>query len=54
MEKKRAIVECKKNISEKDVIILIRDNVELKKYFENKKIIKNIYVKNRIINFIVK
>tara|TARA_A100001015_G_scaffold197635_1_gene220421 strand:+ start:5912 stop:8479 length:2568 start_codon:yes stop_codon:yes gene_type:complete len=52
--KKRAIVECKKNISEKDVIILIRDNVELKKYFENKKIIKNIYVKNRIINFIVK
>ena len=52
MEKKRGVIECKKNISENDIIIIIKEDEGLKKYFENKKIIKNIYVKNKIINFI--
>ena len=52
--KKRAVIECKKDISEKDAILLIKNNTEMKKYFENKKIIKNIYVKNKILNFIIK
>ena len=52
--KKRAVIECKKDISEKDAILLIKKNTEMIKYFENKKIIKNIYVKNKILNFIIK
>ena len=50
--KKRGVIECKKNISENDIIIIVKEDEGLKKYFENKKIIKNIYVKNKIINFI--
>ena len=52
--KKRGIIECKKDIAEKDVIETIKKDATLKKYFENKQIIKNIYVKNKIINFIIK
>tara|TARA_B100001057_G_scaffold157653_1_gene158348 strand:+ start:3512 stop:6079 length:2568 start_codon:yes stop_codon:yes gene_type:complete len=52
--KKRGIIECKKDENEKNLINLIKKDLGLKKYFENKKIIKNIYVKNKIINFITK
>ena len=52
--KKRGIMECQKDIDENDVIKLAKDKDELKKYFLNSEIIKNIYVKNKIINFIVK
>ncbi len=52
--KKRGIIECKKDISEEDLILSVKDRIEINKYFENKEILKNIYVKNKIINFIVK
>ena len=52
--KKRDLIKCKYNISEKDLIEIIDDKVELKKYFKDKKIQKKIYVKNKIINFILK
>jgi len=32
----------------------VKNKIEFNKYFENKEILKNIYVKNRIINFIIK
>ena len=52
--KKRGIIECQKDINEKDVIDLVKNTTDLKKYFLNSEIMKNIYVKNKIINFILK
>ena len=52
--KKRNLIKCKKDIEESKLIEIINENKDLKKYFENKEIIKHIYVKNKIINYIVK
>ena len=52
--RKRGIIECKKNILEEEVILSVKNKIEFNKYFENKEILKNIYVKNKIINFIIK
>ncbi len=52
--KKRSLINCEKDITEKNLLEIIRNNSDLKKYFENKEIIKHIYVKNKIINYILK
>ena len=52
--KKRNLIKCKKDIDESELIKTIDSNKDLKKYFENKEIIKHIYVKNKIINYILK
>ena len=52
--KKRGVVNCKKDINENELIKLARNIQELKKYFLNSEITKSIYVKNKIINFIIK
>ena len=52
--KKRSLVSCKKDISEGELTKVIKNKEELKKYFFNKKTLKTIYVKNKIINFILK
>ena len=52
--KKRSLINCKKDISESDLTKIIDDNDDLKKHFVNKEIIKHIYVKNKIINYILK
>jgi leucyl-tRNA synthetase len=51
--KKRGIINCMKEIDEKKLIDDIKNNDLYKKHFEDKKIIRSIYVKNRIINLIV-
>ena len=52
--KKRSLVNCAKDITEKNLIKIVENNMELKKYFKNKEILKYIYVKNKIINYILK
>ncbi len=52
--KKRGLLNCKKNINLEDLIIEIKKNNDLKKYFDKKEIIKKIYVENKIINLVVK
>ena len=52
--KKRGLVKCEKDISEEDLIKLIKEKDEINKYLNKKKIIKKIYVQNKIINFILK
>ena len=52
--KKRSVANCDKDIVEKKLIEIVNEKDEMKKYLENKKIIKSIYVKNKIINLIVK
>ena len=52
--KKRGIINCKININEKQLINELKANSLYKKYFENKKIFRSIYVKERLINLIMK
>ncbi|MBD1141232.1 leucine--tRNA ligase [Pelagibacterales bacterium SAG-MED39] len=52
--KKRGVVECEKDMDEADIINLAKNTADLKKYFSNSEIKKNIYVKDKIINFILK
>ena len=39
---------------EKELVGIIKIDKDLRKYFDKKKITKNIYVKNKIINFLLK
>ena len=50
----RDVVDLNKNLSEKEVDKLIKKSEKIKKYLENKKILKTIFVRDRIINYIVK
>tara|TARA_B100001250_G_scaffold86436_1_gene71517 strand:- start:12271 stop:14826 length:2556 start_codon:yes stop_codon:yes gene_type:complete len=52
--KKRSIIEANMNINEKDIIDKSIKDSQILKYIENKKIVKTIYVKNRLLNLIVK
>ncbi len=51
--KKRGIINTNK-VLEKDLFNLVKDDTKINKYFENKKIIKTIFVQKKLINFIVK
>ncbi len=51
--KTRDIITVKNNSSEKMIDQLINNESKAKKYLENKKIIKTIFVKNKIINYII-
>ena len=52
--KKRGLISCDTNINEKELLNLIESDNQYKKYFKDKTIIKIIYVKNRLINLILK
>ena len=52
--KKRGLIECEKDILEKDLIKIIYGTNEINKYLNENEIQKKIYVKNKIINFILK
>ena len=51
--KKRSIINCKKEISEDSLIKLIKDDKKIDKFIKNKKIIRSIFIKNKLINLIV-
>jgi len=51
--KKRGLITTKKDRSEKQIFTLISENKNLYKYIENKKIKKNIFIKNKLINIII-
>ena len=52
--KKRSIIKCKKGVKEEILINLIKGNKKLKKFVEQKKINKSIFVKDKLINLIIK
>jgi len=52
--KTREIIEISKDMLEKDVIFESKKNVKIKKNLMNKNIIRVIFVKNKIINYLVK
>ena len=51
--KKRSIIKAEKNITEGELMKKIDTLENIKKYFENKKILKIIYVPDKIINIIL-
>ncbi len=51
--KKRGLLNLKKDTDEVELLSLIKKHGTLNKYIENKEIKKKIFVKNKIINFII-
>ena len=51
--KKRGLISTKKDISEKEAIKEAKKVANVEKNLKDKKIVKNIFVKNKIINFII-
>ena len=51
--KKRALIEAKKEISEDDLLKLIKSEINLKKYLEKKEIKRRIFVPGKLINIII-
>ena len=52
--KKRGIIEALKDVEEEDLITKVKTNRELEKFFNDKQIFKTIYIKNKLINIIIK
>ena len=52
--KTRDIINIKTNSSEKEINEIIHNSSKAKKYIDKSKIIKTIFVKNRILNYIIK
>ena len=52
--KKRAMIKTKKDISQEELISKIKSNEKIKNIFENKIIDKSFFVKNRLINILIK
>ena len=52
--KKRATLIANKDISESEIIEKIKKNKNINKFFEKKEINKIFFVKNRLVNFLIK
>ena len=52
--KKREVLKIKKDIKENEVLEIINNNDRILNYIKDKKIVKKIFVPNKIINLIVK
>ena len=52
--KKRNTIAASKEISEVELVKIIKDNNMIDKYLNNGELLKTIYVKGRLINFIIK
>ena len=52
--KKRAMIKTNKDISQEELISKIKNNEKIKNIFENKIIDKSFFVKNRLINILIK
>ena len=51
--KKRAILKIKKNVVEKEILKIIKQNLEIEKFLKDQIIKKSIFVPNRLINIIL-
>jgi len=52
--KKRAIIETENGISEENLLEKINEMTEVQKFLENKKIVKTIFIRDKLINLIIK
>ena len=51
--KTRDVIAIKKDLAQQEIENIILKNSKIKKYVDNKKIIKTIFVKNKILNYIL-
>ncbi len=51
--KKRKIFSINKSVDKKALIESIKKDEQIKKYLDNKEIIKTIYIENKLVNFII-
>ena len=51
--KKRLLLNCTEDVSEKNLIKKLKEAKEIQKYIDNKVIIKTIFIKNKLINLIL-
>jgi len=52
--KKRSIINCKKGITEENLIKIIKDDVKINKFLQNENNIKSIFIKDKLLNLIIK
>ena len=52
--KKRSIINCKKGTTEKTLMKKIKEDIKINKFLENKKNIKSIFIKDKLLNLIIK
>ena len=52
--KKRALINCKRDITEENLLKEIHNDVKINKYFSEDNFLKVIFIKNKLINIIVK
>ena len=52
--KKREVVNVKKDINERDILKIIKNNDKVQSFIQNKEIVKKIFVPNKILNYIIK
>jgi len=52
--KKRSIVNCKKGITEESLMKIIKDDEKINKFLEKKNNIKSIFIKDKLLNLIIK
>jgi leucyl-tRNA synthetase len=52
--KKRAIIETENGISEENLLKKINEMPEIKKFLEDKQIVKTIFIRDKLINLIIK
>ena len=51
--KKRGLLSTKKDVGEEEIVAKAKNIENINKNLTNKKIVKNIFIKNKVINFIV-
>ena len=51
--KKRGLIKSNLNVTEKDLLNLINENPEIKKYLEGNTIKNKIFIPNKLINIII-
>ena len=52
--KTRDVIEIQKDSTEKEVISISKKNKKINKNLENKSIVRIVFVKNKIINYLIK
>jgi leucyl-tRNA synthetase len=51
--KKRGLIQTKPNIAEEKLFEIIKNDEKIMKYFDQKKIKKKIYIKDKLLNIII-
>ena len=51
--KTRSVINLKKNLNKEEIVNYAKKDTKISKYINNKKIIKEIYVPEKILNFVI-